>query len=47
VAVERFAEGVEDPAGLDATPSPTPTKKGRASNLLRAQERPKGLQEQM
>jgi DNA-binding XRE family transcriptional regulator len=30
VPVERFAEGVEDPAGQDADPGPTPTRKGRA-----------------
>jgi len=41
VPVERFAEGVEDPAGLDAAPGPTPTKKGRAGKLPGAQEKPK------
>jgi hypothetical protein len=30
VPVERFAVGVEDPAGLEADPGPTPTKKVRA-----------------
>ena len=37
VPVERFAEGVEDPAELDA--APTPTKKGRAGRLPQGQER--------
>jgi hypothetical protein len=42
VPVERFAEGVEDRAELDADPGPTPTKKGRAGRLPEAQEKPKG-----
>jgi transcriptional regulator with XRE-family HTH domain len=33
VPVERFAEGVEDPAELDPAPGPTPTKRGRAGRL--------------
>ena len=41
VPVERFAEGVEDPAGPDAAPGPTPTKKGRAGQLPEAQAKPK------
>jgi transcriptional regulator with XRE-family HTH domain len=41
VPVERFAEGVEDPAERDADPGPTPTKKGRAGRLSEAQEKPR------
>jgi transcriptional regulator with XRE-family HTH domain len=41
VPAERFAEGVEDPAGQDAAPGPTPTEKGRARRLSRAQEKPR------
>src|SRR5262249_53000047 len=39
--VERFADGVEDPAEQDAGLGPTPTKKGRAGRLPEAQEKPK------
>src|SRR5262245_30097122 len=42
VPVERFAEGVEDPADLESAPGPTPTKKGRAGKLSETQEKPKG-----
>ena len=42
VPVERFAEGVEDPAELDVHPGPTPTKKGWAGRLPGAQEKPRG-----
>jgi putative transcriptional regulator len=42
VPVERFAEGVEDPAGLESAPRPTPPRKGRAGRLPRAQDKPKG-----
>jgi hypothetical protein len=41
VPVERFAERVEDPGGLDADPGPTPTKRGWAGRLPGAQEKPK------
>ena len=41
VPVERFAEGVKDPAGLDLAPGPTPTKQGRAGKLPEAQVKPR------
>jgi hypothetical protein len=42
VPAERLAEGVEDPAELDAAPGPMPTKKGGAVRLPGAQEKPRG-----
>jgi transcriptional regulator with XRE-family HTH domain len=41
VSVERFAEGVEDPAEPGATLGPTPSKKGRAGSLPAARHKPK------
>jgi transcriptional regulator with XRE-family HTH domain len=41
VPLERFAEGVEDPADLDADHGPTPMKKGRAGRLPEVQEKPR------